>query len=428
MKCWIITLLSATVAAFSVSAAVPCIENRQDLLRYPLQLTLPSLEPSDLDRLGMYNERAWELELYREWGDIGTSTGMDLATYTAHLQEILHGQGIRTTLETPEEGRNTLTLESVAPGGNPLAQCYLDLARATEVRGLVVHLTEVDYREGAGSLSGDESYFLKLQRELGLSLSIVLDMVRGYLHPYTIHEFRHAAFSAEGEHSFFNHAFLRMDSPIDLLGNRADSVTRNLQYREYFSVEEVYNFAFDAIFYLNSAMHSSTTTTSSSYNWQEFGFSIFVLEAISGGVTELAAVFLEKFQNSPINIRAIEDKYVYLFNYHRQVLRFKVSPATLNIISNALSRVGDYDPDVIIPQYERHRLLAEYARAQSVWEAEVESSLGKIVTLASFVQEKTEHILELLESEPDNHRAIKESTEELVFFLQDQLFSDNDRI
>ena len=40
--------------------------------------------------------------------------------------------------------------------------------------------------------------------------------------------------------------------------------------------------------------------------------------------------------------------------------------------------------------------------------------------------EKAEHILELLDSEPDNHRAIRENTEELVFFLQDQLFSSDD--
>ena len=403
------TFLLTTVAAFSLSAAT-CVNNRQDLLRYPLQLTLPNLEPSDLERLRMYAQRVRELELRRKWRAIGTSTGMDIATYTTHLQDILHGQGIRTTLETPEERRNVLILESVASGGNPLAQCYLDMARATEVKRLVVHLTEVDYRDRASAHDNTRGtpYFSGSQQEVGLSMDIVLYMIREDLHPYAIHEFRHAALSAKGEHSFFNHVFLRMDSSIDLLGNRVGSVPSKLGYREVLSVEEVYNFAFDAIYHLDMAMFSEPATSSSNwYNWHQFRTSIFYLGVISKGVTDLATIFLEEFQNSPVNIRAVEDKYIDLSNSYNQLLHFKIPPETANTTSNR-------NPN------------DEQDQARDVWKAEIRPSLDKMVTMASFAHEKAEHILELLDSEPDNHRAIRANTEELVFFLQDQLVSNND--
>ena len=403
MKCWTTVFLPATLTAFSL-AATPCINDRQDILRHPFpELRLADLEPSNLERIEQYAQRIRELELDSAWDIVGTSTGMDLATYTAHLQDILNGQGIRTTLETPEEGRNTLVLESVSPEGNQLAQCYLDMAHATETTRLVVQLTEADYRERAITHGGGGKfpYFSGSRREIGLSMDIFLDMVHGYLHPSTIHEFRHAALSAEGEYSVFNHAFHRNNSSIDLFGDRVDSATRNPAYREYLSVDEVYNFALDAIFYLDRAMLSSPT---SSHNWQRFQFDILNLEGISKVVANLAAIFLEEIRFFPASIRSIRGDYAYISNTQGQILMFKVSPAMTNIISNANpNQTGD------------------------AWKAEIQSSLGKMVTLASFAQEKTEHILELL-SEPDNHVAIRESTEELVFFLQDQLFPGNDRI
>ena len=404
MKPWTTIFLLATIAAFSLSAA-PCIDNREDLLRYPSppELRVTHFKRLNWRQLGPYARRATELGLYSEWSRIGKPpVGMDLATYTAHLRDILHEQGVRTTLETPEEGHNTLVLESVAPEGNPMAKCYLDMAHATEVKRLVVQLTEVDYRERAMThgRGGKDPYFSRPRREIGLPMDIVLNMIDGGFHPDIIHEFRHAAFSVQGEHSFFNHAFLRMDSSISLFGDRVDSATRNLPYREYLSVEEIYNFALDATFYLDRAMLSSPT---SSYNWQEFRSIIFTLEVISKSATDLATIFLEEFQDSPTSIRSIRGDYGYIYNTQGQVLMFKVSPAMTNMISNA-------NPN----------------QTADAWKTEVQSSLGEMVTMASFAGEKAEHILELLESEPDNHVAIRANTEELVFFLQDQLFPNDD--
>lgn len=425
MACTIRIFFTAIAALASAISASPCLEESDDLLRYPLELSLDR----DTHRADYSKLLLDIIFLEADWDTPGTPEGRgDLESFAARLRELLHARGVSTALEKPREERYTLVFEDVAPEGSPTAQCYLDMARATETDRVVVHVMGTELRNNPDDLADTGlPYFSFGDSELTLSMEVIISMLREIVHPSALHEFQHASFASSRteteEPSPFDHRFFAGTDAF------AEPMDVPYVYRASFSMEELYAHSFDALRHLDRPWVDTSHIMRT-----EVVAHLQTLISLAQVAEDIAADALERFlgyQDSffwyPLDAvgtqRYGNGTYGIFPDPRGRYLRLRLPPEAERLISSydrfrttyrsLLSMAIDY-------------IMRNSARMESINAAlirEVEPMLREVAAISSFVGERARRTLASIEARPYDVGTVRGELERLVTFLQARHFN-----